>query len=159
MQIQPIGSQQLLLYIDKQEMRSRGITAGGLGLREILGLTREACHEAGISPPRLEEIELYPDRHGALVFIRLAPLEKEWFRLDSLPQGLDALQSFLTPPEGELVWYGGHYYLSGKTDSHRAILSEFGQPLKELEAAALEEEGSLILDATGITTLWRKIKK
>lgn len=159
MQIQTIGGLHLVLYIDKKELRSRGLTAGELGLREVLLLTREACQETGTSLGRIAEIEAYPEGSGVLVFICLDREETEWFRFGELPQALDGLQALRQEPDGTLVWYGGSYFLSAGEGPLRAALSEFGTPPDDRTVRELEEDGTLVLDSEALKKLWKKLRE
>lgn len=157
MDLQIIGGTQLVLYISRTELRRRGMSAGALGLREVLLLVREACGETGLSPDRLKEIEAYPEDGGMLVFIHMERREKEWFCFQDLPRTLDGIAALKTPPEGMLVWNGTCYCLSAGREEQQLVLSEFGTALSDQKAKALEETGTLVLDRGALTKLWERI--
>lgn len=158
MHIQTIGSLHLVLYINNAELRTRGLSASELGLREVLRLTREACRKAGVSLGRMAEIEAYPEGEGALIFVRLDREAMEWFRFDGLPQALDGLLALREEPEGALVWSGAHYCVSARGEGERLTLAEFGTALDAREARMLDESASLILGSEGLKKFWRKMR-
>ena len=157
MRIQTIGAT-LLVYADQGELRRRGFRERSIGLREVLLLAREALRQAGLPMERLTEIEAFPRERSLLIFLHMAPPEREWFRFRDLPRALDAVQALMQAPTGTLAWQGC-YYLSAAEPVQQAVLSEYGEPLNPEEESRLERNGTLVLDCGALGKLWSVLKK
>lgn len=158
MQIQTIGTSGLVLYIEREELLHRGWDFPP-SLREVLLLAREACRETGRPLERLAEIEAFPERQGLLAFLRLEPPEEEWFAFRDLAAALEGLCTLPEPPSGALAWDGARYCLRAEGGAQALRLAEFGDALHPAECAALEEQGTLVLEGERLAALWRRLKR
>lgn len=143
MEIQTIGSRQLAVYIGVEELADRGILPGMAGFRELLGLVRDACGEAGLEPGTLAEIEAAPEGEGLLILIRLEGQEPEWFAFDTLTDALEALTALTVPPSGALGKKGEQWLLQAASEGEGAVLSEFASPAAGPPADTLAEGDAL----------------
>ncbi len=159
MRIQTVSALRLVLYIEQGDLLRRGLRRDGLGLREVLLLTREACEEVGIPQSRLAEIEAFPQEDGALIFVRMERRETEWFRFHDLPAALDGVTAMNRPAEGALAWHDGSYWLSSASEGMSLLLSELGHSATEAEAEEVEAHGSLVLDAPALERLRQCLRK
>ena len=139
MRIQTIGAT-LLAYADQGELRRRGFRERSIGLREVLLLAREALCQAGLPMERLTEIEAFPRERSLLIFLHMAPPEREWFRFQDLPRALDAVQALMQAPTGTLAWQGC-YYLSAAEPGVPMNVRPFKLPCS-----------SILVTESGITT-------
>ncbi len=73
MTFQPIGANRAALFCTDADLSAYGFTAGTLTLDQALRLLRDACRPAGLPLEPVEELELYPDDRGVLIFARRKP--------------------------------------------------------------------------------------
>lgn len=120
-------------------------------LRHLLMLVCEGCLRAGWKPERMEELEAWTVPEGILALIRLSRRRKEWFRFSALTEALDAALGLPEAPCG-LMEYEGWWLLGVERESCCAV-SEYADPLTDLETEELAGLGTQILNREGMLRL------
>ena len=69
MTIQPIGDDGIALSLTPADLSPYGFTPAGLTPEQALSLARAACAQAGVPLAEAVELELYPGRREALLFL------------------------------------------------------------------------------------------
>ncbi len=158
MTIQPIGSASVALYLTPADLSKHGLSPSSLTLEQALSLTRDACHDAGITLDGSVEIEAYPEYCGVLVFAHVRRPGPLWFTFDDLEPLLSAALALRhTNVDASLWWWEGRYWLSlpPQAEGAAAVCREFGspQPSDPLLPARLEEAGNAIFPHDALSSL------